>query len=80
MTVRSASGPGATTRLDDAALSKLRDLDPDGRRGVVARVLIAFESSLARWLKPSQALRRQAMRQARSVAAVRAHLEFPAGR
>ena len=52
-------GPAATTRLDDAALSKLRELDPDGRRGVVARVLIAFESSLARWLVQLEGQRTQ---------------------
>ena len=38
------------TRLDEAALDKLRELDPDGRRGVVTRVLTAFDTSLARWL------------------------------
>lgn len=36
--------------IDAVALEKLRELDPDGRRGVVQRVLTAFESSLARWL------------------------------
>lgn len=36
--------------LDEAALNKLHELDPDGRRGVVKRVLTAFDSSLARWI------------------------------
>lgn len=34
--------------LDAAALARLRELDPDGRHGVVQRVLAAFESSLVR--------------------------------
>lgn len=41
--------PGAVT-LDEAALAKLRELDPDGHRGVVERVFTAFESSLVRWI------------------------------
>lgn len=36
--------------LDEVALAKLHALDPDGRRGVVQRVLTAFESSLVRGL------------------------------
>lgn len=36
--------------LDAAALTRLRDLDPDGRHGVVVRVLAAFETSLGRML------------------------------
>ena len=36
--------------LDAAALSRLRELDPDGRHGVLQRVLTAFETSLARML------------------------------
>lgn len=36
--------------LDEIALGKLRELDPDGRRGVVKRVLTAFDSSLDRWI------------------------------
>lgn len=43
-------GAGGPVTLDEAALNKLRELDPDGRRGVVTRVLTAFESSLVRWL------------------------------
>jgi HPt (histidine-containing phosphotransfer) domain-containing protein len=41
---------GEPVKLDDAALARLRELDPDGRHGVVARVLTAFESSLQRQL------------------------------
>ena len=37
-------------RLDELALSRLRELDPDGRQGVLMRVLAAFETSLSRML------------------------------
>lgn len=43
-------GASGAATLDEADLAKLHELDPDGRRGVVKRVLTAFESSLARWL------------------------------
>ena len=33
--------------LDAQALARLRELDPDGRQGVVQRVLTAFDTSLA---------------------------------
>lgn len=36
--------------FDPVALERLRELDPDGRHGVLQRVLAAFESSLARML------------------------------
>jgi HPt (histidine-containing phosphotransfer) domain-containing protein len=36
--------------LDELALSRLRELDPDGRHGVLQRVLSAFEASLVRML------------------------------
>jgi HPt (histidine-containing phosphotransfer) domain-containing protein len=36
------------TVLDAAALSRLRELDPDGHRGVLQRVLLVFEASLDR--------------------------------
>lgn len=39
-----------TVVLDEAALSRLRELDPDGRHGVLRRVLMAFETSLTRML------------------------------
>jgi HPt (histidine-containing phosphotransfer) domain-containing protein len=38
----------AAVRLDAQALARLHELDPDGRNGVVERVLRAFESSLLR--------------------------------
>ena len=34
--------------LDEVALGRLRELDPDGRHHVVDRVLTAFDTSLAR--------------------------------
>jgi HPt (histidine-containing phosphotransfer) domain-containing protein len=43
--------PAATPRpLDGEALARLHELDPDGRHGVVQRVLVAFETSLTRML------------------------------
>ena len=46
-----SSGPAdPSATLDAAALARLRELDPDGRHGVLDRVLAAFESSLARML------------------------------
>ena len=36
--------------LDAAALARLRELDPDGRHGVMRRVLQAFDTSLTRML------------------------------
>lgn len=45
----------AAVRLDPQALARLRELDPDGRQGVVVRVLVAFETSLARMLSQLQA-------------------------
>lgn len=50
--------PPAT--LDEAALARLRELDPEGRHGVVARVLGAFEASLARTLQQLAAERESA--------------------
>lgn len=44
-----------TPRLDPQALARLRELDPDGRHGVVARVLAAFETSLIRMLAQMRA-------------------------
>ena len=45
------SAPGLPpVTLDATALARLRELDPDGRHGVVVRVLEAFETSLGRLL------------------------------
>ncbi len=38
------------TPLDAQALARLRELDPDGRQGVLGRVLTAFDTSLARMI------------------------------
>ncbi len=51
----SPSSPGAPppaepAGLDPVALGRLRELDPDGRHGVLQRVLAAFETSLSRML------------------------------
>jgi HPt (histidine-containing phosphotransfer) domain-containing protein len=43
-------GSPGSVELDGAALDRLRELDPDGRHGVLGRVLGAFETSLARML------------------------------
>ncbi len=42
-----ATGPVV---LDEVALGRLRELDPDGRHGVLRRVFSAFEASLTRML------------------------------
>jgi len=42
--------PPAPPGLDSQALARLQELDPDGRHGVVQRVLQAFETSLTRML------------------------------
>lgn len=42
--------PPASNALDAQAIERLRELDPDGRHGVLARVLLAFESSLVKQL------------------------------
>lgn len=39
---------GGEPGLDERALAQLRSLDPDGRNGVLGRVLAAFEASLVR--------------------------------
>ena len=46
-----------TPRLDPQALDRLRELDPDGRQGVLMRVLAAFETSLSRMVVQLQAER-----------------------
>lgn len=45
------------TPLDPQALARLRELDPDGRQGVLTRVLTAFETSLMRMIAQLQAER-----------------------
>lgn len=42
--------PAAATALDAQALLRLRELDPDGRHGVVQRVLQTFVASLDKQL------------------------------
>ena len=42
--------PPAGTTLDAAALARLRELDPDGRTGVMQRVMRTFDTSLAQTL------------------------------
>lgn len=54
--------------LDETALARLRELDPDGHHGVLPRVLTAFESSLARLLDQLQ--EQQAVADAQAVAAL----------
>ena len=44
------SSDPSTPPLDAAALARLRELDPDGRHGVVTKVLNAFDGSLRRML------------------------------
>lgn len=46
--------PAREVHLDPRALAQLRELDPDGRHGVLMRVLAAFETSLARMLTQLQ--------------------------
>lgn len=50
--MNAASPPSDTApaTLDEAALARLRELDPEGRQGVVQRVLAAYETSLNRLL------------------------------
>jgi HPt (histidine-containing phosphotransfer) domain-containing protein len=47
----------AGVELDAEALARLRELDPDGRHGVVERVFKAFETSLERMLGQLEAQR-----------------------
>ncbi len=53
MSPETPTGPAPApepTSFDAVALERLRELDPDGRHGVLQRVLTAFETSLARML------------------------------
>jgi HPt (histidine-containing phosphotransfer) domain-containing protein len=43
-------GAASPLVLDEVALGRLRELDPDGRHGVLRRVFSAFETSLMRML------------------------------
>jgi HPt (histidine-containing phosphotransfer) domain-containing protein len=52
-----ADGTDPRPTLDADALARLRELDPDGRHGVLARVLAAYEASLGRALGQLQAAR-----------------------
>lgn len=47
--------PAGRPRLDETALARLRELDPDGRHGVVQRVMAAFTTSLGRTLEQLRA-------------------------
>jgi histidine phosphotransfer protein HptB len=49
--------PEDTPKLDDQAIARLRELDPDGRHGVMSRVLHAYESSLERQLVKAEEAR-----------------------
>lgn len=49
--------PAGPPQLDAQALARLRELDPDGRHGVLTRVLGAFETSLVRMSGQLQAER-----------------------
>lgn len=51
-----SAGP-ERVELDATALARLRELDPDGRHGVLRRVLLAFETSLSRMLEQLAAAR-----------------------
>ena len=52
-----ADGTDPRPTLDADALARLRELDPDGRHGVLARVLAAYEASLRHALGQLQAAR-----------------------
>jgi histidine phosphotransfer protein HptB len=61
----------AAPKLDEQALVRLRELDPDGRHGVVQRVLQAYETSLERQL--AKAVEARAAGDAAAVGAI-AHM------
>ncbi|MCW5634711.1 MAG: Hpt domain-containing protein [Rubrivivax sp.] len=50
MTSATPQPASAAQALDEGALARLRELDPDGQRGVVSRVLTAYETALLRQL------------------------------
>ncbi len=49
------NAPPPDSGLDAQALARLRELDPDGRLGVLNRVLAAFETSVQRMVVQLQA-------------------------
>ena len=58
--VRDPGGTGAApTILDEAALSRLRQLDPDGARGFLTQVMRTFDASLVRHLASLEEARLQ---------------------
>ena len=54
---RPPAAPAAAAALDAGAIVRLRELDPDGRHAVVARVLSTFDTSLRRILAQLEAQR-----------------------
>lgn len=48
--------PPPTATLDEAALAKLRELDPDDRQDVFGRVMRTYETSLAQALEQFRSL------------------------
>jgi len=46
--VDGAGGDSMSSVFDEAALARLRELDPGGRRGFVAQVMTTFETSMRR--------------------------------
>lgn len=57
---RNPGGTGAApTVLDEAALARLRQLDPDGARGFLTQVMRTFDASLVRHLATLQDARLQ---------------------
>lgn len=51
MNAESCGPEAAPERLDATALDRLRQLDPDGKHGVVNRVLSTYENSLQRQME-----------------------------
>ncbi len=72
--------PPPRPQLDAQALARLRELDPDGRQGVVMRVLAAFDTSLARMLVQLRAEQQSAPQsEAKSEAKSEQHAAQPSG-